>query len=200
MKLLKAISTPRPALAAFSLPFSIPSSLVMAALCLGACSFTPAPVIRYRAESTGALWERGTEFHVSRARSLEIRTGFLDVSTDNIMGYQSSRQLLFMVSAENRSDSAALLDPLDFHMKILGRDSILESIDPEAVILRARQDQAAKDAAYAGTLGTGLVLGLGETVLDVAAIFSPKTKDQQEEWEEGWDSRPAPMRRPPIPC
>jgi hypothetical protein len=157
---------------------------LLAALCLGACSFSPAPVIMYRAESPGAFWDRGTEYHATRTASLEIRTAFLELSSDYLSGYQGSRPLFFMVSAENRSDGAILLDPLDFRISIPCMDSALEPIDPEAVILRTRQDEAAENARHAGSLGTSAALGLGDLVLDLAMAFTQTTKEQQRDQEE----------------
>jgi hypothetical protein len=169
----------------FAAPWTLSAlALLPAALCMSACSFSPAPVVRYRAESPGALWDHGMELHASAATSLEIRTGFLELSKDLALGYPGPQSLFFLISAENRSNSAVLVDPLDFRIRIPGGDSILSSIDPEAVILRARQDQATEDASYAGRMGTALGLGLVESVLDLATAFAPSTREQDREWEE----------------
>jgi hypothetical protein len=176
MNITKTISDPRRVLPALN--------LLLAALCLGACSFSPAPVIEYRAQTPDAIWNNGIELHPSRTSRLDIRTGFLEYSTDYVLGQTGPRPLFFRITAENRSSKDVLVDPGDFRILIPCGDSVLASIDPEAVIHHARTEQAAEDARSAGRLATNAVMQLGEVVLDIATLFADKDPEQEREWKE----------------
>jgi hypothetical protein len=161
--------------------------VLCAALGLGACSFTPAPVIRYRAAEAAGIWTHGLHLSAARTPLLEIQSGFLEFSPDPVLGLSGPRPLFFALSVTNASDAAksqVLLDPGDFRMTMPGKDTVIAALDPEAVILEARKDLASEDARYGGTLGTEAGLATAAFALDIASLFARQTEKEKEDWEE----------------
>ncbi|GEM_PF-6092164 len=154
----------------------------LAALLLGACA--PAPVVRYQTFGPDDVWTNGQQLHPAKTARLAIHSGFLELSPDPVQGFDGPRPLTFLISAENRSDSALMIEAGDFRLTVPGKDSVLSPIDPETVIQVARIDRANADAHYETEKGTEAVFGVTDLIVDVAQLFSKQTPDQRDAQEK----------------
>jgi hypothetical protein len=84
--------------------------LGLAAWSLGGCSFSPGPVIQYRATSEGSTWDHGLELHSAKTERLDLRAGFLEYRTESVLDNSGPHPLYFRIEAANRSDTAVLVE------------------------------------------------------------------------------------------
>jgi hypothetical protein len=164
---------------AWPIPF-IP--IVLAAQILTGCSFTPRPVVQYRAISDGSIWNQGLELHSAKTERLDLRAGFLEYRTETVRDYSGPHPLYFRIEAANRSDQAVLIDPVDFRLTVPGSDSVFDALDPEAVVLQTRKDRASEDARYLGDLSVSAASNVATFGIDVLNIFAKQTKEEKEDW------------------
>lgn len=165
------------------------AALVVFPFLLASCAITPKPVVRYRTDGPGDLWNNGLQLHPADTRPFDFTTAFLELSRQPVQGYTGPRPLTFLVSACNRSDSALLLDPVDFRIGIPGKDSVLAAIDPEAVIHQARRDGAAEEARHSTEQGISALFTLPILVAEMATAFTPRTEEEEEQRRKDREER-----------
>jgi hypothetical protein len=158
----------------------IPAILLISLLVLPACTIPPKPVIRYRSAGPGELWDNGLSTQRAESDRFAFTSAFLELPLDAVRGDDGPRALTFQIAAENRSESARLIDPEAFRIAIPGKDSALPAIDPEAVILQARRDKAAEDAAYATGILVQAPFQAIAGIASVASHFVTRTPEEEK--------------------
>ena len=169
-------------------PFPFLTALTLALSLIG-CGFTPDPVLHYAAEGRGNAWSNGLQLHRASAGHLTVTTSFLECARDP-RGYAGPRFLQFRIAAVNPSGGDEWIDPADFRIAVPakggspGKDSLLQAIDPEAMILQARKDRATEETRYASE-GIGQGIGdLAGLVSDFGSLFTIQTPEEQKRAQE----------------
>ena len=159
-------------------------SIGLAVQFLGGCSFSPQPVVQYRATAEGSTWDHGVELHPARTERLDLRTGFLECRREPVRDYAGPRPLFFRVEAANRSNTAVLFDPVDFRIAIPGSDSLFTALDPEAVLYGSRKDMSVEEADYDGKQATAAIENSVSCGIDFLSLFAKETPEAKRDREK----------------
>jgi hypothetical protein len=168
----------------FSPQLLSPMLVCLAAQFLGGCSFSPLPIVQYRATAEGSGWDHGVELHPAKTERLDLRTGFLEYRREPIRDNSRQHPLYFRIEAANRSDTAVILDPVDFRIAIPGSDTMFSALDPEAITEGIREDMASEDARHGRELGAAVFESVASLSLDVLSLFAKETPEEKRDWQE----------------
>jgi hypothetical protein len=152
----------------------------MATLLLGGCYFSPQPVLEYRASTTQSIWDNGIELHSSQTNQFAFKVGFLELGETVYEGSKASAPLIFRISCTNRTNDTVLFDPGNFRLSSPEKDSVLNNINPAAVIFQAKKDMAVENAQFSSSQGTAAILGVVDLGVDILSLFANETQPDKD--------------------
>jgi hypothetical protein len=124
----------------------------LAGLLASGCAVAPEPVWSYRNADSGAQWFNGLQVNRYQGEGLAFAASFQAMPHEMLPYHlDSTRSASFLVEIRNLSDSAVLIDPSRFGLRLSQGGRALAAVDPERMIDETGKDIAREEARYAGT-------------------------------------------------